>query len=135
MSLSPFPFTTDLASTSSEGPIISFRLYNRLVVVLNDHKSVHELLNRRADNYSDRPKSWMYHELCGRGKSVFNISSLDARHRRYRKILHSGLSPTATKNEYVELLERNALTLVNGFMESPNEFEKHIRRWGPSILP
>ncbi|KAJ3566607.1 hypothetical protein NP233_g6886 [Leucocoprinus birnbaumii] len=37
-------------------PIISFRIYNRVVIVLNDAKSVSDLLERRANLYSDRPK-------------------------------------------------------------------------------
>lgn len=109
------------------GPLLSFRIYNKQVIVLNEATVVHDLLNKRAGLYSDRPKSWMFHEICGRGKSVFNISSLDERHKKYRRLLLTGLGPSATRS-YWPVLHSEAQVLVDNFAENPKEFEKHLRR-------
>lgn len=123
------------------GPIISFWVYNRRTIVLNDHKTVRELLERRANIYSDRPKSWMYHELCNRGKSVFNISSLDSRHGKYRRLLRNELSGRAIR-EYHSLLEDQADVFVQSLTNEPQAFQQHLRRCGtltvhlhPALIP
>ena len=96
-------------------------------MVLNDYASVIDLLNKRANIYSDRPKAWMYHDLCGRGDSVFNISSLNERHRQYRKLLGGGLGPQAVRS-YWPVLEEGAKTLIAGFNNNPDKWEGHLRR-------
>lgn len=115
------------------GPIISFWVYNQRIIVLNDHKSVRELLDRRANIYSDRPKSWMFHELCGRGKSVFNISSLDSRHSKYRKLMQHELSGRAIR-EYHSLLESEADIFVESLTKEPHAFQQHLRRYDIIIM-
>lgn len=109
------------------GPLLSFRVYNRRIIVLNDATVVHDLLNKRASLYSDRPKSWMFHETCGRGKSVFNISSLNERHKKYRRLLLIGLGPSATQG-YWPALHSEAQVLIDNLAENPKELEKHFRR-------
>ncbi|KAF9456423.1 cytochrome P450 [Collybia nuda] len=113
--------------------IISFRVYNRRIVVLNDITSVRDLLEKRANIYSDRPKSWMYHEICDRKKSVFNISSTDPRHRQYRRLLHTGLGPLAVR-DYWPLIQSEAETLLEGFAKSPEKYETHIRRNAAAVI-
>lgn len=108
--------------------IISFRVFNRRIIVLNDANSVRDLLQKRADIYSDRPKSWMYHEICDRKKAVFNISSTDERHRQYRRLLHTGLGPRAVQ-QYWPLIQSETETLLDGFAKSPRKYEHHIRRY------
>lgn len=69
----------------------------------------------------------MYHDLCGRKNSVFNVSSLDDRHKAYRKILQTGLGPRAIL-QYASLMESEARVLVDGLTLNPQHYETHIRR-------
>ncbi|KAF5391109.1 hypothetical protein D9757_003068 [Collybiopsis confluens] len=116
-----------------KSPVISFWVYNRRTIVLNDHKSIRDLLDMRANSYSDRPKSWMYHDLCGRGNTVFNISSLDNRHAMYRRLLKHGLSGRAIR-EYHGLLENEADVLVDGLAQEPESFQHHLRRNAAAVI-
>ncbi|KIK64003.1 hypothetical protein GYMLUDRAFT_161640 [Collybiopsis luxurians FD-317 M1] len=126
--LSPFPWLQYAQwAEHYQSSVISLRVYNRLLIVLNDHRSVRDLLDKRASIYSDRPKSWMYHELCGRGSSVFNISSQDGRHGKYRRLLKSGLGDGAIR-EYHDLLESEADVLVQSLAREPEAFQHHLRR-------
>jgi cytochrome P450 len=109
------------------GPLISFRVYNQRVVVLNDLNVIRDLLDRRANSYSDRPKAWMYQELCDRKKSVFNVSSNDERHRIYRKLLQTGLGPRAIRH-YSPIFESEALVLLEELEQDPDNYEAHFRR-------
>lgn len=110
------------------GPILCYRIYNRLTFVLNTHDAVHELLERRAAIYSGRPVSWMFQVICGRAHAVFNISGLHPRHKIYRRLLQGGLSAQAVK-EYWSVIEDEADILIDGLRETPRLFEQHIRRW------
>ncbi|ETW75662.1 cytochrome P450 monooxygenase 5 [Heterobasidion irregulare TC 32-1] len=115
------------------GDVISFRVYNQHIVVLNTYSAVHDLLDKRAAIYSDRPKSWMLHHLVGREKTVFNIAASDARHRRYRKILHNELNQRATER-YAEILEDETTLLIQGLEQSPQGLEDHVRRHAGSVI-
>lgn len=108
-------------------PVISFRVYNRRTIVLNDVTSVQSLLDKRASIYSDRPLSWMYNKICDRGKAVFMISSLNERHKQYRKLLQVGLGARPTK-EFWPLLQQEVTQLLEGLVSTPEEFEHHVRR-------
>ncbi|PFH47463.1 hypothetical protein AMATHDRAFT_67716 [Amanita thiersii Skay4041] len=116
-----------------QSPLISFRVYNKHIMILNDATSVHELLERRAHIHSDRPKAWMYHDICDRKKSVFNTSSLDPRHRQYRRLLHQGIGPRATV-DYWPVLQDEVATLISGLEADPNRFEQHFRRSAAGVI-
>jgi cytochrome P450 len=103
-------------------------VYNHRIIVLNNATAIRDLLEQRATIYSDRPKSWMFHEICDRKNAVFNISSLDDRHKQYRKLIHTGLSARGTQ-EYWPLLQSEASKLLDGLFSSPDKYQKHFRTW------
>ncbi|KAF8646168.1 hypothetical protein AX16_007363 [Volvariella volvacea WC 439] len=115
------------------GPLVSFYVYNKRVIIINDATAIHELLNNRSNNYSDRPKAWMYHEICDRKKSVFNISSLDSRHKQYRKLIQGYLGRERVAG-YVSLLQSEISTLLDDLNTAPNQFENHFRRLSAAII-
>lgn len=109
------------------GPLVHFRSYLRRFVVLNTAEAVNDLLEKRSALYSDRPMSWMLFNLCGREMTVFNISSLHPRHRKYRRIMHVGLGSSAIE-EYWPLMQKETREMVQGFWSTPQLYEEHIRR-------
>jgi hypothetical protein len=108
-------------------PVISFPIYNRTVIVANDLQSVSDLLERRAGNTSDRPEQYMSHHVCGRSKTVFNVTSQDPRFKVYRKLLQQGLGLRSTKT-YWPTLQEELETLLRGLAESPQHYVRHVRR-------
>lgn len=111
------------------GHVMSFRVYNTRIIVLNSYRAIHDLLDGRAPIYSNRPFATMLHDpkMCDRGKTVFNVSATHPRHRKYRKILQTGLSLKATK-EYESLLVDEAKVLVDGLAATPKMVEDLVRR-------
>ncbi|PPQ92201.1 LOW QUALITY PROTEIN: hypothetical protein CVT25_008975 [Psilocybe cyanescens] len=112
--------------SETHGPIIHYRIYKRRYIILNDIRSVLELLEVRSNKYSDRPQAWMYKELVGRKYAVFNISSQHERFRSYRKILHAGLSTRAVP-QYYTLFRDEADVLLQRLSETPQDFVSHFR--------
>lgn len=122
--LNIFPYLTQKIS----GPVISFRVFNKRIVVLNDYRSVEALLDNRATIYSDRPMSWMYNVICGRGNAIFNISASNPRHKAYRRLLSQGLGTRGTKLAW-PILQNEVDTLLDGLSNAPDDWEQHLLRY------
>ena len=58
---------------------------------------------------------------------MFNISSLDSRHGKYRRLLKDGLGGGAIR-EYRDLLESEAEVFVQSLAQEPEAFQHHLRR-------
>ncbi|KAJ6609810.1 cytochrome P450 [Mycena sp. CBHHK59/15] len=123
----------DAAELNTPGTIVCFRVYNRLTCVLTTPAAVHDLLEKRAAIYSGRPMSWMFQAICGRAHAVFNVSSEHPRHRVYRRLLQSGLSANVVKS-YWPILEEETEVLIRGLTETPEQYEKHIRRNATAVI-
>lgn len=116
------------------GPVLSFRIFNRRVIVINTYKAVTELLDGRSNIYSDRPQAWMLKEVIGRKWAVFNISSQQPRFKMYRKVLHTGLNSRAVRG-YYPLFKQEARALLGRLQETPERFIEHVRRYGEAFYP
>ncbi|KIY47566.1 cytochrome P450 [Fistulina hepatica ATCC 64428] len=115
-------------SADYNSQLVSFRIHNRRIVVLNGLKSIHDLLNKRAAIYSERPRSWMYHDLCERKLSMFNISARDQRHKQYRELFQAGLGPRSIQ-QFAPLLQGEVERLMNNLHLNPEGYSTHFRRY------
>ncbi|EJD46096.1 cytochrome P450 [Auricularia subglabra TFB-10046 SS5] len=108
------------------GPIFSFHILGRRVIVLNSLTEMTALLTKRASNCSERPLRTMYDVIMGRRTSVFNIPASDERHRIYRRLLNGTLNKQAVQ-AYHPVLEDEARGMLARLLVAPEQFEKHIR--------
>ena len=121
-------FCSFRAHAAAVGPVISFRVYNRRIVVLNSPEAVEALLEKRQDIYSERPMSWMYNVICARGKSVFNIDSSNSRHRQYRRLIQTGLGARSTRS-YIPLVQTESMKLAEALLHKPSDLIRHAQRY------
>ncbi|KAH9956358.1 cytochrome P450 [Russula dissimulans] len=76
------------------GRIFSFKLGTRLVVVLNDINATFDLLDKRGEIYSSRPRFVAAHDILSGGKR--GLSSPYGEHwRKWRKLQHMGMNGKA----------------------------------------
>ncbi|TFY71146.1 hypothetical protein EVG20_g1841, partial [Dentipellis fragilis] len=115
------------------GPIFSLRLFSKPVVILNSASAVLDLLDARSQQYSDRPTNYFAKELCGRKNTVFGLSSQHPRFRRYRRLMHEGLNPRATRS-YACIVEDENRILLRGLRDRPGEFIKDVRRNAGGVI-
>ncbi|EIM80788.1 cytochrome P450 [Stereum hirsutum FP-91666 SS1] len=115
------------------GPIFHVRVFSRHIIVLNTSKAVTDLLESRSSIYSERPIMWMYGELLGRKRTVFQISSENPLHKTYRKLLRTGLDLRSIRS-YQHLFERENLIMLRALYEKPEDFIRHIRRNAGGII-
>ncbi|KAH8831458.1 cytochrome P450 [Flagelloscypha sp. PMI_526] len=106
-------------------PLISYKIFGRKFLILNNVQSIQDLLDGRASIYSDRYQPPFYTNLVGQGLSPISISSQHPWHKIYRRLFHNGLSPRAVSGYSDKLeLERNHLLCI--LYQSPDEYERHI---------
>ncbi|KAG2341949.1 cytochrome P450 [Suillus weaverae] len=117
----------------SYGPIFSFRVPNRQLIVLSSLKSATELLDSRATTYSDRPKIWMYTELAKRNLSPFNIPFTHPYFKTYRTVLKGSLSSRAIQ-KYQSLQTEQSRMLLNDLHKNPEHFAGHIKRNAAGVV-
>ncbi|KAG1747590.1 cytochrome P450 [Suillus lakei] len=116
----------------SYGPIFSFRAPNRQFIVLSSLKSATELLDLRANTYSDRPIIWMI-KLAKRHLNPFNISFSHPNFKTYRTILKASLSPR-TIQSYRSLQIEQSRLLLDGLHRNPEQFVDHIKRNAAAVV-
>lgn len=94
----------------SYGPLVYLHGLGNSILVLNDIKTVNDLLERRGTIYSHRPTFTVVGELMGldQGMPLHPYGSVWKLHRR---LAHSALSPEAVKRYH--LLQEDAAAILN----------------------
>jgi len=103
------------------------------VIVLNDAKTVTDLLEKRANIYSDRPQTTMNSELAHRKRTPFFIPSADPRFSTYRRILHDTLGPRPMRDIW-PLQEQEVKGFLRNLLADPEQVDIHIRSNAASVI-
>lgn len=121
-------------------------------MILRSHEAALDLLERRSNIYSDKPRWVMARELSGAFRSqstfsalVFLLSNLHCAHtglhwftallpygrthKIHRKLLAHVLNPQAVQRDFLPLQERFSRKLANALLESPDDFFIHVHRY------
>uniref|UniRef100_A0A0W0F5Q6 Cytochrome p450 n=1 Tax=Moniliophthora roreri TaxID=221103 RepID=A0A0W0F5Q6_MONRR len=108
------------------GDIVYIRLFNQDAIVLNSAKAAGDLLDRRAANYSQRPRMPVAECLTG----GVNIALMDhgTRWRSMRRAAHETLNIRASVS-YFPIHMREGIQLALDILDSPQECHDHVYRY------
>jgi len=114
------------------GDIMYLNAAGQPTVVLNSLKASFDLLERRANNYSDRPRFIMAQEILGNGL-LFTLMRYGERWRRLRRAAHEALTKTALQS-YHAIQIKEATILVSSLLASSasTHIDKHFQRFAGS---
>ena len=120
--------------------MVYVNMCGRHILILNDHKVAADLLDRRANIYSDRPRNIVageimtggvgfplmrYGDLYVSSLQIVSITNAIGRWRRMRRASHEALKMTiATKS----IQQTESLLLVNDLIKDPENWDEHLRR-------
>ncbi|KAK7028945.1 hypothetical protein VNI00_014785 [Paramarasmius palmivorus] len=126
----PLPFTYNRAwkLTVSPGDIVHFRLFNQSVILLNTAKATGDLLDRRASNYSERPRLPVLEHLTGGMENNIISANHGPMWRSQRRAAHNALNMRVIKG-YYPIQMREAVQLALDMLDSPNNWMKHTHRF------
>jgi len=96
------------------GEIMYLDAAGQPTIVFNSLKSTYELLERRASNYSDRPRLVMAQEIFSNGL-LLSLMNYGERWRRIRRAAHEALTKKAVQN-YHPILMKEATILVSSLL-------------------
>lgn len=136
------------------GPIYSLILGTNVMIVLSSDKTIKDLLDRRSGIYSSRPEMYLGQIISGGFRVLLMVSMppplqplKHARHslttflqpqeygetwRMIRKLVHNNLNIKAART-YVPYQDLENKAMLLGFLEKPNQFVDHIRRYTNSL--
>ncbi|KAK2051646.1 cytochrome P450 [Colletotrichum caudatum] len=96
------------------GPVVYCEVGGQPTVVLTTVEAAHELLNKRASNYSNRSFSYTVSELVANGYNML-FRQYDAQFRLHQRLHVHGLNPRASVL-YQPIVELESLELLNDML-------------------
>ncbi|KAK7449191.1 hypothetical protein VKT23_013337 [Stygiomarasmius scandens] len=114
------------------GPIVYLNFAGKDVVLLNSHKAVVDLLDRRAAIYSDRPRNIVASEILTRSLLVV-FRRYDDLWRAMRRAAHEGLHKGIAK-DYFPIQQNEAIYLADGMLRDASSWDNHLRRAAASTI-
>jgi len=112
--------------SGGESQIFSFKIGTRTVIVLNDINATTDLLEKRGEIYSSRPRFVVAHEILSSGKR--GVSSTYGDYwRRWRKLQHMTMNGKAVLY-YREQQTLEAAILLREMLASAGESQQALER-------
>ncbi|PPQ77934.1 hypothetical protein CVT25_015409 [Psilocybe cyanescens] len=113
------------------GPVTSIFLGSTPVIVLGTAQPAWDLLEKRSDIYSSRPRFVVAGEILSDNRRGLMLPNNDA-WRRWRKILHSGFHSRQTES-YNDIQSLESKVLLKQILDEPKGYERHIQRFAASL--
>ncbi|KAK7041600.1 hypothetical protein VNI00_009188 [Paramarasmius palmivorus] len=116
------PWHTLVGLKKAYGDIVHLRLFNQNVIVLNSAKAAGDILDRRAANYSERPRTPIADYMLGGLNIIFmNHGSL---WRSMRRAVHEALNMRAMLR-YQPIQMRVGLGFAIDLLNTPEKYLEH----------
>ncbi|KAF8504866.1 cytochrome P450 [Russula emetica] len=113
------------------GDIIYLRAFSEVIVVLSSFSAIKDLLEKRGDNYSERP-SVPIMEMMDFEWPVFMIG-LNETFRKQRKILDGSLRPGAVML-YRQVIEEKTRELLVQLHADPKDFYNRVKHFQGRVI-
>ncbi|KAK0608974.1 Cytochrome P450 monooxygenase yanC, partial [Lasiodiplodia hormozganensis] len=126
------PWHQFAAWAQTYGPIFTLWIGRRPTVVISDPQIAAELLEKRSNKYSSRPRMVAMGELLWNNSSIL-VQPYGKAWTARRKLLHQALTPKALAL-YKPVQEAEAARLCAQLLDAPEAFEKLIERFTSSVV-
>ncbi|CAA7266208.1 unnamed protein product [Cyclocybe aegerita] len=113
------------------GPVTSIFLGDTPVIICGTAQPAWDLLEKRSDIYSSRPRFVVAGEILSsnlRGLMLPNNESW----RKWRKVLHSGFHSRQAET-YKDIQSLESKVLIKQILDDPKGYERHIQRFAASV--
>jgi cytochrome P450 len=115
------------------GGMFSLKMGSATAIVLTDRSLVKNLVDKRSAIYSDRPSSYVSHDLITRGDHLLVMNYGD-RWRSFRKLIHHYFLEIRCEKEHITVQQAEAVQMLRDFCVAPGELMKHPGRFSNSII-
>ncbi|KAH7305281.1 cytochrome P450 [Stachybotrys elegans] len=108
------------------GPISSVTIMGMTLIIINDTKIAHELLDINANKTSGRPNAVFSTQLCGYA-SIILFKSYNEDFRLHRKLLHREFGTKASVLKFRKTQEVEVAKQLERVLQEPGAWLKHFR--------
>ncbi|PPR00947.1 hypothetical protein CVT24_000254 [Panaeolus cyanescens] len=126
------PWKTFAQWSNQYGPVSSILLGSTPVIILGKAQPAWDLLEKRSDIYSSRPRFVVAGEILSNNMRGLLLPNNNGTWKRWRKVLHTGFqSRQATAYQDIQSLESKLM--LKQILDEPSLFEKHLQRYAASV--
>ena len=101
--------------------------------MVSSPKAVKELIDRKSATYSDRPPSYVSHDLITRGEHLL-VMHQGPKWKLFRKLLHQKFNEGRCERDYIALQDAEAVQMLRDFCVMPEQLMNHPKRFSNSII-
>ncbi|GLB41499.1 putative cytochrome p450 [Lyophyllum shimeji] len=114
------------------GPVVSIFLGSTPVIILGTARAAWDLLEKRSEIYSSRPRFIVAGEILSDNKRGLMLPNND-HWRKWRKVLHSGFHARQAET-YKEIQSLESKVALQQILNDPRRYEKHLQRYAASVV-
>ncbi|TFY71792.1 hypothetical protein EVG20_g1219 [Dentipellis fragilis] len=114
------------------GPVTSLFLGRTPVIVLGTAQAAWDLLEKRSDIYSSRPRFIMAGEILSDNMRGLMMPAGE-NWRKFRRVYHNGFH-SRKADTYRDIQSLESKLLMFQLLHDPQNFEKHIQRYAASVV-
>ncbi|KDR77141.1 hypothetical protein GALMADRAFT_431691 [Galerina marginata CBS 339.88] len=113
------------------GPVTSIFLGSTPVIILGTAQPAWDLLEKRSDIYSSRPRFIVAGEILSENKRGLMLPNNEA-WRKWRKVLHSGFHSRQAET-YNDIQSIESKVVMKQILDDPGNYERHLQRFAASV--
>ncbi|TFK32108.1 cytochrome P450 [Crucibulum laeve] len=114
------------------GPVTSIFLGSTPVIILGTAQPAWDLLEKRSDIYSSRPRFVVAGEILSDNNRGLMLPNNEP-WRRWRKVLHSGFHAKKAES-YTNIQSLESKLLMQQILDDPKNYERHLQRYAASVV-
>ncbi|KAL0067441.1 hypothetical protein AAF712_005428 [Marasmius tenuissimus] len=114
------------------GPVVSIFLGSTPVIVLGSAQAAWDLLEKRSEIYSSRPRFIVAGEILSDNKRGLMLPN-NENWRKWRRILHNGFHVRRV-DSYKDIQSLESKAMLYDLLVDPKAYEKHIQRYAASVV-
>ncbi|KAL4900392.1 hypothetical protein BDW74DRAFT_188242 [Aspergillus multicolor] len=114
------------------GPISTVAVPGQRLIILNDAKVAHELLEKRSLIYSDRPSS-PFASLCGMGETVL-MQGYGKSLRTYRQYIHHEMGTYKAVSRFDQSQDTAVRRFLLRLLDTPQHLHEHARGLAGALI-
>ncbi|RLM00496.1 hypothetical protein CFD26_108477 [Aspergillus turcosus] len=143
----PFPIVGNVLQLASSKPWLQFKAWseeykNPLItvwigrtptVICNDAWTAHELMEKRSQIYSSRPRYVVFGEVTGQHERNQVLLPYNDKWRLQRRVMHSALNSQVVRG-YRSFQADESRVLMCDILDDPINFAHHFERYAASLV-
>lgn len=115
------------------GGLYSLKLGTGTAIVVTDRRVIKELIDKRSAKYSNRPPSYVSHDLMTGGDHLL-VMQYGPLWRTFRKLIHQHFMESMVEKQHVIVHNAEAVQMVHDFCQHPDQHMLHPKRFSNSII-